>query len=128
VTAQAAVVMLALGLSAGCVNHQSNAERFCEKNADLLDPVRDADILSEDQARYFSDELEKTMRYAEDGTRELRRTARKMADAYAGINKIAGDDDVSQKEIDKKYAELHKQRVATRKVCASVQGGKEAQG
>jgi hypothetical protein len=121
-----AATTLLCGVVAGCVDHGSNAQRFCDRNVELLDPSQDGQTLSEDQAVYFSDEVEKTMRFAEDGTRELRRTARKLADAYADIRGIAGDDDVPKKEIQEKYAELNKQRVATRDVCGELTTAREA--
>src|SRR5688500_19834201 len=75
----------AVGL-AGCVDHDANAEKFCTKVADepvfVLDDSLDKITYSEDVATFVSDELEKTMKFAEDATREVRLSARDMADAY----------------------------------------------
>ena len=126
--ARFAAPVLLCGLVAGCVDHDSNAQKFCDRNAELLDPEQDGQVLSEDQAVFFSDEVEKSMRFAEDGTRDLRRTARRLADAYSDIRGIAGDDDVPDKEVREKYAELREQRAATRDVCADLTAAKEARG
>jgi hypothetical protein len=118
------VLALALGAGvlAGCVDHDANAQTFCERNAELLDPGSDEAVYSEDQAIYFSDEVEKTMRFAEDGTRDIRRTARRLADAYADVREISDDDDVPEDEFDEVYGELRKRRAEMRDVCAETVG------
>lgn len=107
---------------AGCVDQSGNAARFCDRNTEVLNESNDDQILSEDQAVYFSDEVEKTMRYAEDSTRPVRRAARRLADAYGDVRAIAGDDDVDQEDVDERYTMLFLRRVEMREVCAEVAG------
>lgn len=115
-----AIGVAGVALLAGCVDQRGNAGRFCERNAEVLEEGQDDEILSKDQAVFLSDELEKTMRYAEDSTRTVRRAARKLADAYADVRAIAGDDDVDQDDLDKRYAKLKDRRVTMRTLCADV--------
>lgn len=115
-------LVVVVTLASACVDHESNAQRFCSRNAELLDTEQDEAILTEDQAIFFSDEVEKSMRFAEDGTREIRRTGRKLADAYSDVRKIAGDDDVPDDELDETYDELREKRGAMRDACAEVDG------
>lgn len=111
---------LTLALTSACVDQDSNTQRFCARNADLLDASKDDEVLTEDQAIFFSDEVEKSMRFAEDGTREIRSKGRKLADAYSDVREIAGDDDVPNDEIDETYEELRERRNAMRDACAEV--------
>ena len=104
------------------VDHDENSIEFCQRNAEILEvnPIDEDRIYTEDQANYFSDEVSKTMRYAEDATREVRSTARDMSDAYDDVREIAGDDDVPEDEIDEKYTELRKQRAEMRELCGEI--------
>ena len=119
------VVMVAAPWMAGCglflIDHDARALEFCNRNAELLQPgpVDEGRQLNEDQASHEVDELSKTMRYAEDGTREVRSRARDLADAYDDVREIAGDD-VPTDELDEKYDELRTQRSEMRSVCADV--------
>lgn len=124
------VALVPLGVAlvslSGCgiflVDHEANAIRFCERNAELLEEsgIDEDRTYGEDQADFFSEEVSKTMRYAEDATREVRRTARDLSDAYDDIRDIAGDDDVPEDEITEKYAELRTQRAEMRTLCSEV--------
>jgi hypothetical protein len=114
--AAGATLALAAGLGA-CVDHDSNAEKFCEKNAELLLPASDRINYSEDVARFVSDELEKTMRYAGDATRDVRLAARDMSDAYLKKASLAADDDATTKEMNKNQAKLIKAREDAREAC-----------
>ena len=117
VAALGASLALAIGLGA-CVDHDANAEKFCQKNEELLNPASDHINYSEDVARFVSDELEKTMRYAEDATREIRLAARDMSDAYLEKADLTADDDATKKEIDENNEDLQKAREDTRDACS----------
>lgn len=114
------VIVVAALFATACVDHDSNSETFCRRNAELLDESQDGAELSEDQAIFTSDEVEKSMRYAEDGTRTVRRAARELADAYADVREIADDDDPPEDEVDDVYDELEKRRQEMREVCGEV--------
>lgn len=116
--AAAAVALLATG---GCVNHAQNSAEFCSRNSDLLKPALDRTVLTKDQAVYYDDNLEKTMRYSEDGSRKVRTGARNLADAYAKVRKIAGDDKVKASDVEERYRELLQRRVEMRAVCRGVE-------
>jgi hypothetical protein len=103
---------------AGCVDHDSNAEKFCERNAELLEARFDSIRVSEDVARFRSDELEKTMRYAEDATRPVRLAARDLSDAYLEQADLTADDDATEEELAENFDELKQARVDTREACA----------
>jgi hypothetical protein len=113
-------LLLACTLAAGCVNHGSNSAAFCRRNAALLESSHDRDRLSEDQAVFVDDQLQKTMRYSEDGSRSIRSTARKLADAYSDVRSIAGDDGIEPAEVDETYDELELRRAAMRSLCEDV--------
>jgi polyhydroxyalkanoate synthesis regulator phasin len=113
------VVALAVG-SSGCVNFEKNATHFCDRNQQLLDTSLDGEVLTKDQAVYYSDTLEKSMKYAEDATQVVRRTARRLADSYADVRKIAGDDKISQSEIEETYGKLDVHREEMRDVCSPI--------
>jgi hypothetical protein len=126
---RAAAVGACLALAAGlgaCVDHDSNAETFCEKNEELLNPASDNINYSEDVARFVSDELEKTMRYAEDATREVRLAARDMADAYLDKADLAADDDATEDELEENQEELQEAREDTRQACGDFLGTGES--
>lgn len=125
-TAPVALVLGACGLF--FVDHEANAIEFCERNTELLEPnlIDDGREYSEDQAIFFSDEVAKTMRYAEDATREVRSAARDMSDAYDDVRDIAGDDDVPEDELDEKYTELRDTRAEMREICGEVLAEAEA--
>jgi hypothetical protein len=114
------MVVLGCVATSGCVNHGSNSLTFCRKNAPLLTVDKDEQRLSKDQAVYIDDELQKTMRYSEDGTRTIRTKARKLADAYTEIRAIAGDDDVKESDFDERYGTLLERRKAMRQACREV--------
>jgi hypothetical protein len=114
------VLLVLVVASAGCVNFGKNATGFCARNQKLLDASLDGSILSKDQAVYYSDTLEKTMKYAEDATQEVRLAARRLADSYAAVRKIAGKDNISQSELDDTYNKLNRYRTEMRDVCARV--------
>lgn len=111
----------AVGL-AGCVDHDSNATRFCEFVAGeplfVTDESLDRLSTSEDVAEFVSDELEKEMRYAEDATREVRLAARDMADAYLEKASLAGDDDATDEELEDNAEELEEARADVREACS----------
>lgn len=117
-----ACLAFALGLT-GCVDHDSNAARFCSFVADepvfVTDESLDRLTASEDVAKYVSDELEKEMRYAEDATREVRLAARDMADAYLERASLAGDDDATEEELEDNADELEEARGDVREACGS---------
>lgn len=118
--AAATYILIAGLLASGCVNHATNSAQFCSRNAKLLDVSQDNIVLTKDQAAYYDDNLQKSMRYSEDGSRKVRTSARNLADAYADIRKIAGDDKVKDTEVKQKYAKLLERRTQMRAVCAQV--------
>lgn len=121
-----AVLLCTVPVVAGCgiflIDHDARAVDFCERNAETLEPgpIDEDGTFNDDQATYYSDEVGKTMRYAEDATREVRLTARDLSDAYDDVREIAGDDDVPEDELEEKYGELRRQRAEMRSVCADV--------
>jgi len=126
-----AVALGAVVLTAGCgifvVDHDANAERFCDRTAELLEPaaVDDGTTFTEDQAKYLSDQLSKNMRYAEDATRDLRRRARDLADSYDEARDLAGVDDAPADEVEDLYEDLRDHRDEMRAACADLTPAEE---
>jgi hypothetical protein len=114
------VIAGSLLLVTGCVDHDANSAKFCKRNAELLQPAQDDATYTKDQATYYSDQVEKSMRFAEDGTRKVRTTARKLADAYDDVRRAASGDNVPEKELRETYQKLGERRAAMRDVCRSV--------
>lgn len=122
------MLVLGIGLAAALlgscglfvIDSEARSTEFCERNEELLaisgidDP---SGRYNEAQAEFFAEEYSKTMRYAEDGTRELRREARNLQEAYDDIREMVGTDGVPEDEVIEKYAQLRESRAAVRTIC-----------
>jgi hypothetical protein len=120
------VAVVAGGCSLFIVDHDANAISFCENAAEVLETARidqEGRTLTEDQSIFWADELSESMRYAEDATRNMRKIARDLADAYDDARGIADKDkvdDISQEESDRIYNELRRARLEVRGACEVV--------
>jgi hypothetical protein len=115
--------MLAFVLS-GCglflIDADERSTEFCERNEELLAITRIDDPggrYNEAQAEFFAEEYSKTMRYAEDGTRELRREARNLQEAYDDVREMVSSDGVPEDEVIEKYGQLRDSRAKVRAIC-----------
>ena len=117
-----ALALLAVVVLAGCVDHGENAREFCTKNEALLTEGRDASEVekSTDELGETEDDLEDTMRHAEDGTKPLRLAARDLVDAYSELGALADDDDATEEERTEAADELQAAREDVRAACADV--------
>jgi hypothetical protein len=120
------LVVVGGGCSLFIIDHDKNSINFCENAAEVLDPARideEGRTLTEDQSIFWADELSESMRYAEDATRNMRKIARDLADAYDDARGIADKDkvdDISQEESDRIYGELRRARLEVRGACEVV--------
>ena len=134
--------MLRTGIAAfvlgGCglflIDADERSTEFCERNEELL-AITGIDEpggrYNEAQAEFFAEEYSKSMRYAEDGTRELRREARNLQEAYDDVREMVGSDGVPEDEVIEKYGQLRESRAEVRAICEEFltdapDGGEEA--
>ena len=105
---------------AGCVDNAANAKQFCDRHRTLVAAARDRDDLSVGEASEIEDDLEETMRDAEDATREVRRAARDLVAAYGELAGVLDDDDAEPGELREAKAELQQAREDVRAACAEL--------
>lgn len=102
------------------VDSEARSTDFCERNEELLTVTgidEPGGRYNEAQAEFFSEEYAQTMRYAEDGTRELRREARSLEESYDDVREMVGADNVPEDEEIEKYEELREGRAKVRAIC-----------
>jgi len=118
----AAILVGAVIVAAGCVDHQANARAFCDRHAALLSVERDGAHLAftADELADIEDEIERSMRDAEDGTRPVRLAARDLVAAYDELASLVDDDDTERDELAGARADLLEARTAARDACALV--------
>ncbi|MDZ4827299.1 MAG: hypothetical protein SGJ13_12680 [Actinomycetota bacterium] len=120
----AAALLLAVGLVA-CVDHDGNAREFCDRHAEVISAeIDNAQLdLSPDELRDVEDDLEETMRDAEDGTRPVRLAARDLVDGYRELADLVDDDEAEPGEVDDARTELDEVREEMRDACRAVESG-----
>lgn len=115
-----AVVCASAALAvAGCVDNAENARQFCDRHADLLDRTIDDVDLDGGAASDIEDEIERTMRDAEDATRPVRGAARDLVKAYGEVADEAGNDDPGD-GLATARRELLEARRAMREACGDL--------
>jgi hypothetical protein len=120
----AAAFLVAVLIVAGCVDHDLNARKFCDRHEDLLAASRDEREVAADKGTLEDreDEIEESMKHAEDGTRAVRLAARDVLDGYDKLAGLVDDDDAEPDEITDAKAELREARADLRDACADVDG------
>lgn len=117
------IAMLTVVLG-GCglflIDSDERSTEFCERNEELLEVTgidEPGGRYNEAQAEFFAEEYSKAMRYAEDGTRELRREARSLEGAYDDVREMVNSDDVPEDEVMETYGQLRESRAKVRAIC-----------
>lgn len=110
--------MAATFVLAACVDNGENARQFCGAHRELIDEQRDDEALTADMAGDLRDDIEATMRDAEDATRPVRGSARDLVAAYDDLSRLLDDDDAPDDELETAAAELQQAREDVRIACA----------
>ncbi|MBW8824791.1 MAG: hypothetical protein JF603_00335 [Acidobacteria bacterium] len=130
----AGIGLVGVLLLSGCVNHELNAKRFCRTIDDrLTTPINDQGVpvtlpprdWSSDQRKPLRDEVEhlessfnKAMKFSEDGTKEIRKSARHADKSYLDIFIIIRDKKSKLSQLKTRRAELKQHLAELKDVCS----------
>ncbi|MGQ0824244.1 MAG: hypothetical protein ACT4OX_04280 [Actinomycetota bacterium] len=114
--------LLVVMAASGCVDHDLNARQFCNRHADLIVESKDERELASDHDTLGAraDEIEETMKDAEDGTRPVRLAARDLLEGYIDLERMLGADDAEPDDVADTEHELREARAGIRDACAEA--------
>ena len=115
------VALIAL-IAVACVDHDLNSRQFCDRHADLIAVSRDETEVAADKGTLEDreDEIEETMKDAEDGTLSVRLAARDVLDAYGELASVVDDDDAEPEEVTDAKTALREARADLRGACTQA--------
>ena len=117
---RAAAVLAFAAIATACVDNGENARQFCEAQAGLIDEARDRETLGSEEAGNIENDINSSMRDAEDATRAVRRSARDLLTAYGDLAGLLDDKEVDEAKLAEVNAELQTAREDVRAACADA--------
>ena len=121
-------------LLAGCVDHESNAAKFCKRIEDrLTTPINDQGVpvtlppeeWSSEERKPLRDEVEhletsfnKAMKFSEDATKDIRKSARRVDKSYLDIFTLVEEEDSKQRQLKERRVELVEHLAELKDRCA----------